>query len=436
MDYFKNRGTNIISDPVHKYIEFTVPRKPGEITEKNLIDNAWFQRLKWIHQLQCAIWVFPGAEHSRFAHSLGSMHISSRFAKQLYPSLEKVVRSTPVFEYVEETLRLAALLHDVGHGPFGHFFDHNYLIKYNITHEDIGKEIITTKLNKIIKNIHRSPSGEFKEDIIPEYLAFLIKKPSKGDDLNRFPKWLQLLRPLFSACYTVDNLDYVMRDSLMCGISVEPIDLERILYYSSISEKGLVLHKSGIGALIKFFETKNFLYTNIYFHRTIRSFDLHLSEIFEKTLKEIFNINPLADLDNYLHLTDLSLLGKVSDWIKEKKAGDNYNLREWKKLLWGWEQLLRRRKKWRFICETTEEQYRKQILHRQYRPQELEEKIRERTRIPLEINIKIDMAKYDNRPVNPSLEKYKILVYDPSKDRIFSKPIENFLKRSPFKTTI
>jgi len=433
MDYFKNRGTNIISDPVHKYIEFTVPREPKEKTEKALIDNKWLQRLKWIHQLQCAIWVFPGAEHSRFAHSLGSMHISSRFARQLYTSLKKVVRSTPVFPYVEEILRLAALLHDVGHGPFGHFFDHNYLKKYKITHEDIGQKIITSKLNKIIENIHRSPSGEFEKNIVPEYLAFLIKKPSRIDNLKRYPKWLQLLRPLFSALYTVDNLDYVMRDSLMCGISVEPIDLERILYYSSISEKGLVLHKSGIGALSKFLETKNFLYTNIYFHRTIRSFDLHLAEIFENTLEEIFGINPLDDLDNYLYLTDLSLLGKVSDWIKGKKARDNY---EWRKLLLGWERLFRRRKKWRFVCETTEEQYRKQLLHRQYSPQELEEKIRKETKISWEINIKIDMARYDNRPVNPLLEKYKILVYNPSKDKISSKPIENLLKRSPFKTTI
>jgi len=427
MDYFKNRGTNIVSDPVHKYIEFTVPKEPKEKAEKDLIDNEWLQRLKWIHQLQCAIWVFPGAEHSRFAHSLGSMHISSRFAKQLYPCLKKVVGSTPVFPYVEEVVRLAALLHDVGHGPFGHFFDHNYLKKYEITHEDIGRKIITSKLNKVIENIHRSPSGEFEENIVPEYLAFLIKK---------YPKWLQLLRPLFSAPYTVDNLDYVMRDSLMCGISIEPIDLERILYYSSISEKGLVLHKSGIGALIKFLETKNFLYTNIYFHRTIRSFDLHLAEIFEKTLEEIFNINPLDNLDDYLNLTDLSLLGKVSDWIKEKKARDNYNSREWRKLFLGWEQLLRRRKKWRFICETTEEQYNKLTLHRQYKPQELEEKIREETDIPTEISIKIDMAKYDNRPVNPLLEKYKILFYDPSEDKISSKSLDNILKRSPFKTTI
>lgn len=222
----------------------------------------------------------------------------------------------------------------------------------------------------------------------------------------------------------------------MCGISVEPIDLERILYYSSICEKGFVLHKSGIGALIKFLETKSFLYTNIYFHRTIRSFDLHLAEIFEKTLEEIFNINPLDDLDNYLHLTDLSLLGKVSDWIKEEKARDNDNFKEWRKLLLEWKQLFRRRKKWRFICETTEEQYRNQPLHRQYSPQELEGKIRKETKIPSEINIKIDMAKYDNRPVNPLLEKYKILIYYPSKDKIFSKPLENLLKRSPFKTTI
>lgn len=439
LNYFRERGTNIISDPVHKYIEFTVPRDSLERTEKDLIDNEWLQRLRWIHQLQCAIWVFPGAEHSRFIHSLGSMHIASMFAKALYPSLRKVVKNTPSLHHIEETLRLAALLHDVGHGPFGHFFDHKYLKKYKITHEDIGQKIITTRLDKIISKIHRSPSGEFKEELSPEHLAFLIKKPSEKDERKSYPTWIRLLRSLFCGVYTVDNLDYVIRDSLMCGISIEPIDLDRILYYSSVCKNGLVIHKSGVSALIRFKDTKDFLYTQIYFHRTIRSFDLHLSEIFGQTLDEIFNANPLHDLDKYLHLTDLSLLGKVAEWMKEtrarKKTKDSGKRRFI--LEWEWEQLLRRRKKWRFICGTTEEQFKIPHLQRPYRPLELENEIRQTSKLPSDIKIKIDMAKYDNRPINPFTErKSRILIYDPSKERISPRPLEAYLDRFPLKTTM
>ncbi len=437
LDYFRERGTNIVSDPVHKYIEFTVPRGSLERTEKDLIDNEWLQRLRWIHQLQCAIWVFPGAEHSRFVHSLGSMHIASMFAEALYPSLRKVVKNTPSLQHIEETLRLAALLHDVGHGPFGHFFDHKYLRKYKITHEDIGQKIITTKLDKIISKIHRSPSGEFKEELSPEHLAFLIKKPSKKDEGKSYPTWIRLLRSLFCGEYTVDNLDYVIRDSLMCGISIEPIDLKRILYYSSVCKKGLVIHKSGVQSLIRFKDTKDFLYTQIYFHRTIRSFDLHLSEIFGQTLDEIFNANPLHDLDKYLHLTDLSLLGKVAEWIKETRVGAKRKDYGERRFILEWEWLLRRKKKWRFICGTTEQQFNKPRLLRFYGSSELENKIRQTSKLPSNINIKIDIPKYDNRPINPFLErKSRILIYDPSKNTISPTTLEKVWDRFPLKTTM
>src|SRR6201988_1918804 len=116
-------GPALIADPIHRYIQFTVPEKKGEVTEKDLIDSPWVQRLRYIAQLQSARWVFPGAEHSRFQHSLGAMHVAGRFARQLYPSLRAIEPACPSLPYVEAVLRMAALLHDIGHGPFGHFFD-------------------------------------------------------------------------------------------------------------------------------------------------------------------------------------------------------------------------------------------------------------------------------------------------------------------------
>ena len=89
-------GTALLGDPVHGYISFTTPRGAGEKTEKDLIDTPWMQRLRQIYQLQSARWVYPSAEHSRFQHSLGAMHLAGRFARHLYPSLKAAVPRLPL----------------------------------------------------------------------------------------------------------------------------------------------------------------------------------------------------------------------------------------------------------------------------------------------------------------------------------------------------
>ena len=141
-------GLSLLADPIHKYISLTVPTasSPEETTEKDLIDSLWVQRLRSIYQLQSTRWVYSSAEHSRFQHSVGAMHVAGRFARHLYPSLKQTVPDLPSPHYVEELLRIAALLHDIGHGPFCHFFDQNILAPFHLTHEQIGQTIITDQL--------------------------------------------------------------------------------------------------------------------------------------------------------------------------------------------------------------------------------------------------------------------------------------------------
>src|SRR5438552_3867574 len=81
---------SLSSDPIHGYIAYVSRSAPGEHTEQNLIDHPWLQRLRRIHQLQSAWWVYPSAEHTRFQHVLGAMHVASRAALHLYPSLREV----------------------------------------------------------------------------------------------------------------------------------------------------------------------------------------------------------------------------------------------------------------------------------------------------------------------------------------------------------
>ena len=190
-----------------------------------------------IYQLQSARWVYPSAEHSRFVHSLGTMHVAGRFARHLYPFLKKALRDVPSANFVEEFLRITALVHDIGHGPFCHFFDHNFLHTFGLTHERLGQIIIRDFLGPAIRKIRRSPSGLFDagEELDPGVIAHVILK-EKSKDNSRVPRWVNYLQPVVSGSYTADNLDYVLRDSYMCGVAAGPVDLARLIHYSIVTK--------------------------------------------------------------------------------------------------------------------------------------------------------------------------------------------------------
>ena len=242
-------AVNLVADPLHGYIKIT-KRMHGEsvAAEQDLLDHPWLQRLRRIHQLQSAWWVFPGGEHSRFQHALGAMHLSGEWARQLYANLTVLYPDVPSAACVEETLRVAGLLHDIGHGPFGHFFDQNYLDRFTIDHEIIGRALIEGELASTIAALNASPAGPFTpgERIEPHWIAELIAEPELAG--VAVPAWVKALKPILNGMYTADNLDYVPRDAYMCGVKVGPIDLERLLHYSFLDRQGLLLHQHGAQA--------------------------------------------------------------------------------------------------------------------------------------------------------------------------------------------
>jgi HD superfamily phosphohydrolase len=411
MEYAKHyQGTALIADPIYQYASFTVPIKdtPGEATEKDLIDSPWVQRLRRIYQLQSARWVYPAAEHTRFQHSLGTMHVAGEFGRYLYQSLREVCKDVPSENFVEELLRVAGLLHDVGHGPYGHFFDDHFLTPYDLTHEILGQAIITKRLEKIIKNIRRSPTGPFVkgERLDPEHVAFLIKMPEPAR--VRQPRWLQLLRQLFSGIYTVDNLDYVQRDAYMTGFSLDIVDITRLRFYTFFTRDGLTLHQAGISALSRFLNARLNLYTNVYFHRTTRALDLHLQEIFNETMKLIFPGNPLKALDEYLNCDEWQMYHTVKSWLNDKDSRKKTLGEEWKKLHG-------REVKWKMSYSTeisidqiqrgtrfgSAADYEKQI--RKHLPDSL-----------INMVFRVDMATQDPRPLNPMAETEKrVNIFNP-----------------------
>src|SRR5262249_49247832 len=160
--------------------------------EETLIDHPWVQRLRRIHQLQAAWWVYPAAEHSRFPHVLGAMHLAGRAAAHLDQSLREVCSddTVPSPAYIESLLRVAALLHDIGHGPYGHFFDSHYLEQFGLNHEMIGEYVIVNELADLIRGVRTNPHGELlpNETLDPVQVAFLIRRPR--DQGLQHPRWL------------------------------------------------------------------------------------------------------------------------------------------------------------------------------------------------------------------------------------------------------
>ena len=273
-------AVNLISDPIHGYIELTKRLTPPgsaaaglpaeDVAEEDLLDTAWLQRLRRISQLQSARWVFPTAEHSRFTHGLGVMHEAGLWARSLYPSLRSALMaadasaSIPSEGLVVETLRMAGLLHDVGHGPFAHFFDDQVLAAFpappdprrpagkSLTHEDLSQLIIEDELGPLLQGLRRAPGAVPERDafadgetIDPRWVSFLVAKPALVDP--SMPRWVCWLAPLLSGVFTVDNLDYVRRDAYLTGVAAGPVDVERLRRYTFVSAQGLTLYEPGLG---------------------------------------------------------------------------------------------------------------------------------------------------------------------------------------------
>jgi HD superfamily phosphohydrolase len=424
-------GIALLADPLYGYIQFTVPVEdaPDERTEKDLIDTAWMQRLRRVHQLQSSFWVFPSGEHSRFQHSLGTMHMAGRFADRLYPTLKDVHGShCPSLPYVKALLRVTGLLHDVGHGPFSHFFDVNILKPlYDTNHEGLGQRIVRDKLAHIIRRIRRSPDleGRFRpgETLDPEHVTYLMGQPDRG--AGKVPVWLRTLQAVFSGLYTADNMDYIRRDAYMTGFSLDIVDIDRLLYYTFVTREGLTLHKSGSSALRRFINARFTMYADVYFHRTNRAMDLHMQEIFEETVKLLFPFNPCEDLEKYLGVSDWSLLEGVRQWSDDPDPRRRALAEEWARILG-------RQIKWKMAydhTETMDDPRGKKFLEREDLAKAIREALPEAFR---EIPFRVDMAKQDPRPLNPLTEEAKkILIYDPAIGMASPQPIMDLFRYIP-----
>lgn len=315
------RRFDIVKDPIHGYIRFTRERlsKEEKATEADLINSPWLQRLRHIHQLQTAWYVYPAADHARFVHALGTMELAGRFARAVYEPFHRFLRGRlngeplPEVEHVVETFRVAGLLHDVGHGPMTHLLDREYLVpRFGITHEDITGRIIRDELKDLIRGLRRTPDGSFEQPLDVDIICDLIKK---GAEKNLTGIW-RPLHQIMRGAYDADKMDFLLRDSLLCGErKMVGGDVERLMLTSFLSNDGtrLQLHYSSLPLLLTFIKFRQHMLEVVYYHRTVRAFELMVRETLPTVVECLIPEDPRENLPAYLRFDECSFFSCVRE---------------------------------------------------------------------------------------------------------------------------
>jgi len=290
----------IINDPVFGFI-----RIPKGLLYK-LVSHPMLYRLTRIKQLGLANVVFPGAQHTRFQHSIGAFHLMSLALRSL------ARKGHYIFDSEEEAVCAAILLHDIGHGPFSHVLE-NTLIN-DITHEEISLMI----MERLNNELHGALS-----------LAIKIFK-------NDYPK--KFLHQLLSSQLDVDRLDYLRRDSFFTGVTEGNIGSSRIIDMLNVVDDHLVVDKKGIYSIENYLVSRRLMYWQVYLHKTAVSAEhvlinalkrakyiaLNGDELFappalkfflyNNVTKELFKNNPLA-LNQFLTLDDYDIWSCLKVWM-------------------------------------------------------------------------------------------------------------------------
>ncbi len=268
--------TTDIIDPIHDFISVSN-------SELKIIDSPIFQRLRRIRQLTGAHLTYPGAQHTRFEHSLGVMHIAGQAGHVL--ANKKIIKADDI-----ENLRIAGLLHDIGHGPFSHLFEEILQEKNKVSHEDLGKKIILkTQIGDQL-----SKSGFDKK---------FISKLAFGDSK------IQFMNEIISGVLSADIMDYLLRDGYFTGAEHAKIDHKRITQSLDVYRNKLALQKSALYSFESMMHSRYQMFKAVYFHKTVRSAEVMLLESIRLADDELGFTS--SSLDEYLQLTDEVVLSKL-----------------------------------------------------------------------------------------------------------------------------
>src|SRR5882762_5715605 len=259
LNRFESLSQRIYRDPVHNIIPLRDDSAEGQLMIR-LIDTPEFQRLRRIKQLGLGLYTYQGAEHSRFTHSLGALHLMTRILDQLSDRFEIGLAD-------RAAARAAALLHDVGHGPFSHAMEKVLAVH----HEQLTMQAVTSEETALC-NALKSYSAE-----LPGRVASIIEGTFKPAALAQ----------LVSSQLDVDRMDYLLRDSLMTGAKYGLYDLEWIINSLHIDEQAdrIYVAARGVHAVEEYLQARYYMFRQVYFHRTLRSAEAVLRSALRRSLE-------------------------------------------------------------------------------------------------------------------------------------------------------
>ncbi|MHA1576601.1 MAG: HD domain-containing protein [Candidatus Thorarchaeota archaeon] len=270
-----------INCPIHGFIGLTD-------IEAKIIDSEPYQRLRRIKQLSGAHFVYPTAEHTRFGHCIGVMYVAGLLGRRLLGQLK-------LGDDVLQEVRLAGLLHDIGHGPFSHVFEECLVERRGMNHEDVTEWII-----------RESVVGDLLEDggVSKNRIADLVRG-------RRTKKTDSVVSGIVAGQVDADKMDYLIRDSFYCGVNYGLVDIYRLINSIEIDKnQELQFDLAARGALEAFLVARYEMFLNVYYHKTVRSVEVMLIQLINAA-DNVLNLTKFETPDEFLALDDMSLVSKI-----------------------------------------------------------------------------------------------------------------------------
>ena len=316
----RESNTQVFRDPIHGLILIY----PWELA---LIDTEEFQRLRRIHQLSMTYLIYHGAEHTRFGHSIGVLHVAGQIMDHLRNF--EPLKSLSENEYFEKKIlvRMAALLHDIGHGCYSHVGENEANIYPNLKdpvsgeaasgHEVYTRCIIRERLSSLIEAWWPREKGySMVEDIL------MILSQGTSDPTFRF------FDDIISGQLDCDKMDYLLRDSHYCGVEYGVYDVDKLIHSLRVAKiegnNVLAISQSGIQAVEGFILARYWMFIQVYFHKDRRLFDYYLSSFLREylLLSEVKTGTYPENLNDYLNLDDTKIQCEIQKYAKETPAKD------------------------------------------------------------------------------------------------------------------
>ncbi|MGD8506162.1 MAG: HD domain-containing protein [Candidatus Bathyarchaeota archaeon] len=286
-----------IKDPVFGYVYITE-------AEKEIIDSFPVQRLRRLRQLAGSEYVYPGANHTRFEHSVGVMYLAGLLAENPY-------LSSYFSEEDYQTIRIAALLHDVGHGPFSHIFEHLLDKFLEKTHEDLNVWIVQkSELKDTLGKLGYDPN------MIAKLSVGWLHKPEKA-----------FMDQIIRSAVDVDKLDFVVRDTFHTGAQYGYVDIFRLIHMIDVLDENLAVDLGALSALESFIIARIESFKSIYFHRVGRAAQLMLATAMEKAKDEL-GLVEFKTPEEYLALNDYTVWTMLKQCEKSRRIIENLEKRK------------------------------------------------------------------------------------------------------------